>query len=296
MRSEQRKVIKRIGNIGLNIFYYTSILVSGFILLRVFVFGSYRIPTDSMEPAIIPGDYVLVNKLAYGARLFDLFDAVEGKKVNIRRAPGYTRVKNNDVVVFHIPHPNTWDRIEMNMSKYFIKRCIGISGDTLQIIDGFYVINADTGKRYGNIGAERQLSRKTKEQLPDGVFHAFPWDSTLNWNIKDFGPLYIPRKGDKIVLDRTNSLLYKKIIEWEKGYPLTLGKDTLWDNDMPLPSYIFSHDYYFMGGDKVENSQDSRYWGLLPDDLIVGKAAFIWKSKEPYSGKIRWKRILKKIE
>ena len=296
MRSEQRKVIKRIGNIGLNIFYYTSILVSGFILLRVFVFDSYRIPTDSMEPAIIPGDYVLVNKLAYGARLFDLFDAVEGKKVNIRRAPGYARVKNNDVVVFHIPHPNTWDRIEMNMSKYFIKRCIGISGDTLRIINGFYVINADTGKRYGNIGAERQLSRKTKEQLPDGVFHTFPWDSTLNWNIKDFGPLYIPRKGDKIVLDRTNSLLYKKIIEWERGYSLTLGKDTLWDNATPLPSYIFSHDYYFMGGDKVENSQDSRYWGLLPDDLIVGKASCIWKSKEPYSGKIRWKRILKKIE
>lgn len=296
MKSEQRNVIKRIGNIGLNIFYYSSILVFGFILLRVFVFGSYRIPTDSMEPAIIPGDYVLVNKLAYGARLFDLFDAVEGKKVNIRRAPGYTRIKNNDVVVFHIPHPDTWDRIEMDMSKYFIKRCIGVPGDTLRIINGFYVINADTGKRYGNIAAERQLSRTTKEQLHDGVFHAFPWDSTLDWNIKDFGPLYIPRKGDKIVLDRINSLLYKKIIEWEKGYSLTLGKDTLWDNATPLPSYIFSHNYFFMGGDKVENSQDSRYWGLLPDDLIVGKASFIWKSKEPYSGKIRWKRILKKIE
>lgn len=296
MRSKQRKVIKRIGNIGLNIFYYTSILVFGFILLRVFVFGSYKIPTDSMEPAIIPGDYVLVNKLAYGARLFDLFDAAEGKKVNIRRAPGYTRVKNNDVVVFHIPHPNTWDKIEMNMSKYFIKRCIGIPGDTLRIINGFYVINSDTTKKYGNIVAEQLLSCQSKDFLPDGVYHTFPWDNTLNWNIKDFGPLYIPRKGDKIVLDRTNSLLYKKIIEWEKGYPLTFKNDTLWDNDIPLSTHIFSHNYYFMGGDKVENSQDSRYWGLLPDDLIVGKTAFIWKSEEPYSGKIRWNRILKRIE
>ena len=121
------------------------------------------------------------------------------------------------------------------------------------------------------------------------------WDSTLNWNIKDFGPFYIPRKGDEIILNRMNSLIYKKIIEWEKGYALTFRKETLWDNETPLPSYIFSHDYYFMGGDKVENSQDSRYWGLLPDDLIVGKATLIWKSKEPYSGKIRRKRILKKI-
>ena len=296
MKSEKQKIIKRIGNIGLNIFYYTSILVFVFILLRVFVLGSYKIPTDSMEPTIIPGDYVLVNKLAYGARLFDLFDAVEGKKVNIRRVPGYTRVKNNDVVVFHIPYPNTWNKIEMNMSKYFIKRCIGIPGDTLRISNGFYVINADTDKRYGNIAAERQLSRTTKESLPDGVYHTFPWDSTLDWNIKDFGPLYIPRKGDKILLDRINSLLYKKIIEWEKGYSLTFSKDTLWDNDTPLPSYIFSHDYYFMGGDKVENSQDSRYWGLLPDDLIVGKTSFIWKSKDFYSGKIRWNRVFKKIE
>lgn len=296
MKSEQRKLIKRIGNIGLNIFYYSSILVLSFILLRVFVFGSYKIPSDSMEPTIVPGDYVLVNKLAYGARLFDLFGAVEGEKVDIKRSPGYTRIKNNDVVVFHIPHPNTWDKIEMNMSKYFIKRCIGISGDTLRIINGYYVINSDTSKKYGNIVAEQQLSQTTKESLPNGVYHTFPWDSTLNWNIKNFGPLFIPRVGDKISLNRTNILLYKKIIEWEKGYPLTYRNDTLWDNEIPLSTHIFSHNYYFMGGDKVENSQDSRYWGLLPDDLIVGKASFIWKSKEPYSGKIRWDRVFKKIE
>lgn len=296
MKSKQKKTIKKIGNIALTVFNYASILVFSFILLRVFVFGSYKIPTDSMEPTIIPGDYVFVNKLAYGARLFDLFDAMEGKEVNIKRVKGYSHVKNNDVLVFHIPHPNTWDKIEMNMLKYFIKRCIGIPGDTLRIVNGFYVINSDKTKSYGNVADERVLSKKSKEQLPEGVFHTFPWDSTLNWNIKDFGPLYIPRKGDKIVLKRTNSLLYKKIIEWEKGYSLTLSKDTLWDNDMPLLSYIFSHDYYFMGGDKVENSQDSRYWGLLPDDLIVGKAAFIWKSKEPFSGKNRWNRVLKKIE
>lgn len=294
--NQNRKLIRKIGRISLNIFYYSSIVVFVFILLRVFVFGSYKIPTDSMEPTIIPGDYILVNKLAYGARIFDLFDAIEGKKVKIKRMSGYSRIKNNDVLVFHIPHPNTWDKIEMNMSKYFIKRCIGIPGDTLRIVNGIYVINSDTTKNYGNIKAEKMLSRMSKEMLPNGVYHTFPWDSTLNWNIKDFGPLYIPRKGDRIILGRTNSLLYKKIIEWEKGYSLSLLQDTLRDNKNPLLTYTFSHNYYFMGGDKVENSQDSRYWGLLPDDLIVGKASFIWKSKEPYSNKIRWKRVFKKIE
>ena len=115
-KTKQPKLCK-IVNIALNVFNGISIIIIGFLLLRVFVFGSYRIPTDSMIPAIIPGDYVLVNKLAYGARLFDLFDALEGKKVKIRRTPGYTHVKHNDVVVFHIPHPHGWDKIEMDMFK-----------------------------------------------------------------------------------------------------------------------------------------------------------------------------------
>lgn len=291
----RQQVFRKIGRIALNIFYYSSIVLFSFILLRVFVFSSFKIPTDSMQPTIIPGDYVLVNKLAYGARIFDLFDAVDGKDVKIRRALGYTNVKNNDVVVFHIPHPNSWDKIEMNMSKYFIKRCIGIPGDTLQIINGFYVINSDTTKHYGNISAERMLSKTTKEALPEGVYRTFPWDATLGWNIKDFGPLYIPAKGDRMKLNRTNALLYKKIIEWEKETPLKIENDTLWHNEKPLLTYTFTHNYYFMGGDKVENSQDSRYWGLLPDELIVGKAWMIWKSIDPYSKKIRRKRILKRI-
>lgn len=292
----KRQIIRTTGRIALNLFYYSSIVLFSIVLLRVFVFSSFKIPTDSMQPTIIPGDFVLVNKLDYGARIFDLFDAVDGKDVKIRRAPGYTHVKNNDVVVFHIPHPNTWDKIEMNMSKYFIKRCIGIPGDTLQIINGIYVINSDTTKHYGNVSAERMLSKTTKEALPEGVYRTFPWDSELNWNIKDFGPLYIPAKGDKIVLNRTNALLYKKMIEWEKDTLLKFDNDTLWENEKPLLAYTFTHNYFFMGGDKVENSQDSRYWGLLPDELIVGKAWIIWKSIDPYSKRIQQDRILKRIK
>ncbi|WP_019539957.1 signal peptidase I [Proteiniphilum acetatigenes] len=290
-----KKVLRRPGQIMFNIFYYASIAVFGFIVLRIFVFSSYKIPTDSMEPAIVPGDYVLVNKLAYGARLFDLFSAVEGKEVKIKRMPGFTRIKNNDVVVFHIPHPNTWNKIEMNMSKYFIKRCIGIPGDTLRIVNGIYSVNSDTAKRLGNYLEQLALSDKPIELLPRGVYNTFPWDSVLNWNIKNFGPLYIPRKGDSIILDRTNILIYKKIIEWEKGYSLSFENDTLRDNAKPLQTYTFSHNYYFMGGDKVENSQDSRYWGLLPDDLIVGKASMVWKSANPHSGAYNWNRFLKRI-
>jgi signal peptidase I len=113
-----RNIMRKTGQVLLNVFYYSSIVVFSILLLRIFVVGSYRIPTDSMEPGIVPGDYILVNKLAYGARLFDVFDAVEGKPVTVRRVPGYTKIKNNDVVVFHMPHPHSWNKIEMDMSKY----------------------------------------------------------------------------------------------------------------------------------------------------------------------------------
>lgn len=67
-------------------------------------------------------------------------------------------------------------------------------------------------------------------------------------------------------------------------------------NGEPIREYRFLKNYYFMAGDKGLNSQDSRYWGLLPEEYIVGKAAFVWKSVDPYTGKLRWDRFMKKIE
>ena len=289
------KILRKTGHILLDMFYYASMALCAFIFLRVFVFSSYKIPSDSMEPAILPGDYVLVSKPAYGARLFDLFSAVEGKEVKIKRVPGYTSVQHNDVVVCHIPYPNNPDKMEMHMLRYYIKRCIGVPGDTLRIVNGIYAVNGDTSKRLGDYVKELALSRKTKEDFRGGGYHTFPWDTLVNWNIKDFGPLYLPRKGDRITLDETKALLYKKIIEWEKGYPLPLENYTLLDNGEAMQEYTFRHDYYFMGGDKVENSHDSRYWGLLPDDLVVGKAWIIWKSVDPRSGGARWERDRKSV-
>lgn len=292
----KKRIIHKVGNILLDIFFYSCIVLIIFIALRVLVFTSFKIPSDSMVPSIMPGDYVLVNKSAYGARIFNLFDAINKEDVSIKRVPGYTKVKRNDVVVFHMPHPDSWDKIEMDMMRYYIKRCIGVSGDTLRIDDGFYLINSDTVPLYGNLESENNLHRTPVEMLPSGVYYTFPWDSTLNWNIKDFGPLYIPRKGDKIELDRTNVLLYKKVIEWERNCSLEIKNDTLYNNNTPMMEYIFTHNYYFMGGDKVENSQDSRYWGLLPDDFIVGKALCVWKSVDPFSKKLNLGRIMTKIK
>ena len=103
------------------------------------------------------------------------------------------------------------------------------------------------------------------------------------------------KKGDSITLDRTNFRLYKKLIEWEQQGSLQYKDSTIFLNGTPINGYRFQKNYYFMAGDNGMNSQDSRYWGLLPEEYIVGKAWIIWKSVDPYTDKFRWNRFLKVI-
>lgn len=96
-------------------------------------------------------------------------------------------------------------------------------------------------------------------------------------------------------MDRTGFVLYKKLIEWEQGGKLEYRDSLVVLDGKPIKAYRFQKNYYFMGGDNGMNSQDSRYWGMLPEEYIVGKAALIWKSIDPNTGKFRWDRFLKRI-
>ena len=183
--------------------------------MQVFVVCSFKIPSDSMEPTLEPGDYVLVNKLLIGPRLFNLTDALDGKRVTIYRVPGLHSIQRNDVLVFHFPHPHTWEKIEMHLLKYYVKRCIGLPGDSVWIRNGYYRINQRTDT-LGNPAAQKQISRMSPDMFAENVYRVFPFDSLLSWNIRQFGPLYLPKEGDEIRMNRTNYLLYKKVIEWEQ--------------------------------------------------------------------------------
>lgn len=246
-----------------------------------------------MEPALTTGDNVLVWKPTVGARLFNIFASACEEQVDIYRAPGFKKIKRNDVLVFNFPHPNGWDKIEMHILKYYIKRCVGIPGDTLTIQNGFFRVNKEDIP-LGNMESQKRISATSS--FSDGIYHSFPFDSIIGWNIKDFGPLYIPKKGRTVPLNHTNFRCYKKLIEWEQQGTLQYNEGTVLLNDSLINNYTFTKNYYFMAGDNGMNSQDSRYFGLIPEEYIVGKAWLIWKSKEPYGGKFRWDRFLKRIK
>ncbi len=124
----------------------------------------------------------------------------------------------------------------------------------------------------------------------------FPNDITFDWNEDNFGPIIIPKKGNKVELSLANLPLYKRIIrEYEKNL-LDVDNNTILINDVPTSNYEFKLDYYWMMGDNRYNSEDSRVWGFVPEDHIVGKPVFIWMSIEGINDgfknwKIRWDRV-----
>ena len=285
-KNEKIDLVYKLCRYVVDTLFWGCMVVALFVVMQIFLFSSFKIPSNSMEPGLIAGDYVLVNKLIPGARLFNVFASLRGEQVQIVRLPGLREIRRNDVVVFNYPYPNNLDRIEMHMMKYYIKRCLGVPGDSLSIVNGYYRVNG-IFEPVGNIEGQELFSVQSNKMLKDaGLYWSFPKDSLISWNVKNFGPLYLPRKGDVIDMNRDNISIYRKLIEWETGQKL----------DPRIVSYTFQKNYYFVAGDRIEDSQDSRYWGLLPEEFIVGKATFIWRSMNPQTRGVRWDRICSRIE
>ena len=285
----------------MNFAYVWKLLFRGILLFLFWIvsqmigFTSFRIPTDSMYPTLQPGDNILVNKCIMGARIFNIWDAAEEKEVEIYRLPGIGKVKRNDVLVFHYPYPHKNDSLSMHLLKYYVKRCIALPGDTMGIRKGHYYIKG-INDPIGNIEAQKRIEKLQKENTRGIVMDAYPWDKYIDWTIQDFGPLHVPARGQTVAMDSTAVKLYRNLIEWEQKEKLTFQGKEIFLGDSLIHEYRFQENYYFMGGDYMENSKDSRYWGLLPEPYIVGVATRIWKSVDKSTGKIRWDRVMKRIE
>lgn len=218
-----------------------------YITIRIYWFVSCVIPTPSMSPTLIDGDYIIANLQIPGRRIW------VGKEENftknkIYRKKGIRPIHRNEVVVFNFPYAEQDNKMVLSMKLFYCKRCVAIPGDN-------YI--------------------SYKDGIPE------------TW--------YIPKIGDEVELCTKNYMHYAKCIEYETGQPLVLKNDSILWNGKVLKQYVFKKNYYFMCGDNTENSYDSRYWGLLPEDFILGVGQFIWFSKDKKTGEIRWKRFFKRI-
>lgn len=243
------------------------------LFIKAFFLEAFRIPTSSMENTLLVGDNILVNKIAYSfhSPRYIPFTSVSIPSIDFFSTSSPER---GDVMVFKFPYgPEPANADDINL----VKRIVGLPGDTVQIINQQVYVN---GVEI-NDPVSAKLDKVNK--IPGGVSEEgiFPPDS--NWNKDNFGPVVVPWKGELVELNPKNALLWKTIIDRE------LGKNTLSEEGTvitlegkPVHGYTLTKDYYFALGDNRENSMDSRYWGFVPDDMIIGKAFMIYWSWDPF--------------
>jgi signal peptidase I len=317
-----------------------------------------------------------------------------------KRLKGLGQVKRNDIVVFNFPAGDTvalnvqnrdyydlvyqhgWKKVNTDKRTFgdvvyrpvdrrenYVKRCIGMPGDSLQIIDNQVYINGNqlpapkrvqfkyfvetngtffTEKQFRQLNVskdERELVNRdphaqdafemlgisknesgqynpvyriplTQEavelaqkngwirsiHIEQGVFGGatYPYGYETGWTRDNFGPLWIPEKGKTIVLDEHNLALYTRCIVNYERKTLYREGDKVYINGTLTGTYTFEYDYYFMMGDNRHNSLDSRYWGFVPEDHIVGQPILIWlsldKDRGLFDGKIRWERLFRLVK
>lgn len=181
--------MKKWNRIIMNLLYGFCCIVVVWMMVQLFVFTSFRIPSDSMEPSVLAGDYILVDKCSKGGRFFNVFDAIDGKEVEIHRMPGWREFKRNDVLVFNFPYPGSWDSIVFDVMSYYVKRCIAVPGDTLEIKDCHYRVKGYNGC-LGNTAAQDKLQKllDSEEFVNRGiVVESYPFDKELGWTIVHTG-------------------------------------------------------------------------------------------------------------
>ena len=396
-------------------------------IVHNYVIQPYIIPTGSLEKSLLIGDFLFVSKFHYGARvpmtaislpmvhdtipLLKIRSYLKKPQLPYLRLPGVKKIKRNEIVVFSWPADTVRQffvkekRVDKPIDKKsnYVKRCLGIPGDTLEILNGFVYTNgsknilpdrakvqythyaysqkgvssrklsskgySDYSRTYkienisettykqilpyiigrkgntiedfrvitGSKGLPTELIYKTglkvseilelkKEitltlreakklrkvqgidsvvrrinqvKVPNEAF--FPNKVPFDWNEDNFGPIVIPKIGMTVDLNQKNLSIYKKIMGEYEGNILELNQQGVKINGEYSSKYTFKKDYYWMMGDNRHKSEDSRFWGFVPDDHIVGKPVFIWFSIKGINDgiknwKVRWNRVFTTVD
>jgi len=222
----------------------------------------------------LPGDTVTISKgVLY----------VNGKLVpdNMTQQTTYVISTNGTTI-----NPKAFERLDISRSDQSM-----ISGT--QYLLPLTKVSVEAISKFSNVTEVSPIYTSKGEYAP----HIFPYNPVFGWNEDNYGPIWMPVKGTAVKLDTSNLCLYERIIDVYENNDLRVDGSTIYINNSPAVSYIFKMDYYWMMGDNRHNSADSRYWGFVPEDHIVGKPKFIWLSLDKEAGglkSIRWSRMFMK--
>lgn len=237
---------------------FLAIAVVLYGMCRVFVIDRFHVGGNSMEPTLHAGDPLWVEKWTLGARIYTSFD-FDSPVLSSFRMPGLGRLKPGDIAVFNSPDGGEPGKIGFRINYVYAKRVIGTPGDTIQIISGFYHNSSVPGRLLCPPEGQARLGMMPSAEA-DSVKMYRESINDVPWSARNFGPMAVPAKGCSMTFDSVTAAAYAMAVEYECGRRPTAGE-----------SYTFRKNWYFMGGDYVFNSRDSRYFGLIPEDYIVGR-------------------------
>ena len=293
------------------------------LLLRGCAFTSCLIPSTGMENSIFQGERILVNKWSYGLRLPMM------SFLSYHRW-GERPVKRQDIVVFN--NPARIQQPVIDRREVYISRCIGVPGDTLLVDSLFFASSAETGfnpdkKRLYAYPAGKEMTVDSLIQAlaiaDDGLMgsddsthvrsfsryeyylleQALPapsWIQPLSPSTqRPLQPLVVPGKGSAIEVHPWNITLLRNTLVMHEGRQAEIKNDTLYVDGQSVTKGYFTKDYYWMGSNNTINLSDSRLFGFVPQDHIIGKAWIIWFSKEKGSDCLegyRWNRFFQRVK
>ncbi|MFZ2287983.1 MAG: signal peptidase I [Bacteroidales bacterium] len=244
------------------------LLFAGVILSRLYLFDIYKVPSYSMEPTLLAGDFILVSKAEYGPRVISFSKLLLKRELVYRWHRGSRKPRLDDLIVFNQPVNATENcNVSSTFGQVMVKRITGLPGDSVRIY------RPGTGRACADV---------------------FPFDTALHWRADHYGPLYVPQKNDTLDLTEENLSHFELVI---------LAENLFRPGDARLfpvqpTHHVFRMDYYFVTGDNFYMSSDSRHWGFVPETHIIGKVTRILFSRDKSSAwksRIRWERILKKV-
>jgi len=246
------------------------------VILNSFVLASFQVPTGSMENTVLAGDFLFVNKFIYGGTTpptIPIIGILFGKEIEIPyfRVPGFTDPEKGDVIVFIFPGYR--EEVKARDFQYYLKRCVATAGDTLQIIDKQVFVNGEEQENPDGIIYSRDIE-------PEGSISHDIFPRGKSWTRDNYGPLRIPAKGDVIEVHQEN------IHEWDtfirrEGHEVTMrGGDILIDGTVAT-TYSVKRDYVFGMGDNRDDSLDSRFWGFIPEEYVIGSPMIVYWSMDP---------------
>lgn len=306
-------------------------------LLRAFLFGSYKIPTPSMEKTLMTGDLLIVSNVTYGPRTpmaicvpFVQGWCVPGIKLPSTRLPGFRDIERNDIFVFNVP----WEVKPVSQKTNYIKRAVAIAGDTISIEDKTLYVNGEPEEKHEGLQKHYVLRMSDRVRLSSAKMESVGGEligynnqdtyivnmsdevaetvqgwaelDTMYLNVSDEGAvdrnyvqsqgdfskafnnsdhmpeIVVPFEGQEIEITNDNWFIYKDIIERYERNELRREGGTIFINGEETNSYTIKQNYYFGMGDNRDNSQDSRFWGFVPEDHVIGKASLVWFSTDNF--------------